>query len=127
MRPRDFQYRGVILMASALFSASPPVKIRGPSFANSCRVLRNFRRAIPDVDFHLTGGPAIMSDQAAVAEQQRRYREFLDLLPLTLSLAGLPQSDVGRYFTEEQMEGRTFVLRHAYKAARSIVREAISR
>ena len=31
------------------------------------------------------------------------------------------------YFTEEQMEGRTFVLRHAYKAARTIVREAISR
>jgi hypothetical protein len=68
-----------------------------------------------------------MSDQAAIAEQQRRYREFLDLLPLTLALAGLPASDVGKYFSEEQMEGRTFVLRHAYKAARTIVREAISR
>ncbi len=68
-----------------------------------------------------------MSDQAAVAEQQRRYREFLDLLPLTLALAGLPHSEVGRYFTEEQMEGRSFVLKHAYKAARTIVRDAISR
>ncbi len=68
-----------------------------------------------------------MSDQAAVAEQQRRYREFLDLMPLTLSLAGLPTSDIGKYFSEEQMEGRSFVMKHAYKAARSIVREAISR
>lgn len=67
------------------------------------------------------------ADSAATAETQRRYREFLDLLPLTLALAGLPQSDVGKYFSEEQMEGRTFVLRHAYKAARQIVREAISR
>ncbi|GIX02995.1 MAG: hypothetical protein KatS3mg113_0001 [Planctomycetaceae bacterium] len=25
-----------------------------------------------------------------LAEQQRRYREFLDLLPLTIALAGLP-------------------------------------
>jgi hypothetical protein len=68
-----------------------------------------------------------MSDQAAVAEQQRRYREFLDLLPLTLALAGLPHSDSGKYYTEEQMEGRSFTLKHAYKAARTIVREAISR
>jgi hypothetical protein len=62
-----------------------------------------------------------------VAEQQRRYREFLDLLPLTVALAGLPPSEVGRYFSEEQMEGRSFVVRHAYKAARAIAREAISR
>ena len=36
-------------------------------------------------------------------EIQRRYREFLDLLPLTLSLAGLPCSE-GRLFNEEQIE-----------------------
>jgi len=62
-----------------------------------------------------------------VAEQQRRYREFLDLLPLTVALAGLPPSDIGRYFTEEQMEGRSFTVRHAYKMARSLAREAITR
>ncbi|MDP1798485.1 MAG: hypothetical protein Q8K78_13415 [Planctomycetaceae bacterium] len=61
------------------------------------------------------------------AEVQRRYREFLDLMPLTLSLAGLPTSDIGRYFTEEQIEGRSFTIRHAYKAARGLVREAITR
>lgn len=60
-------------------------------------------------------------------EQQRRYREFLDLLPLTLALAGLPPSDHGKYFTEEQIEARVFTLRHAYKAARQFAREAIQR
>jgi len=60
-------------------------------------------------------------------EQQRKYREFLDLLPLTLSLAGLPQSDHGRYYTEEQIETRLFAVRHAYKAARGLVRELISK
>jgi PAS domain S-box-containing protein len=37
-------------------------------------------------------------------ETQRRYKEFIDLLPLTLSLAGLPPSEHGRYFSEEQIE-----------------------
>ncbi len=63
-----------------------------------------------------------MSDPA---EQQRRYREFLDLMPLTLALAGLPQSELGRYFSEEQIETRLFVLRHAFKAARSLAREMV--
>lgn len=62
-----------------------------------------------------------------LADQQRRYREFLDLLPLTIALAGLPTSDVGKYFTEEQMEGRSFTVRHAYKMARTLAREAITR
>ena len=58
-------------------------------------------------------------------EVQRRYKEFLDLLPLTLELAGLPRSDVGKYYSEEQMETRMFVLRHAYKAARGFAREVV--
>lgn len=62
---------------------------------------------------------------AEVTEQQRRYREFLDLLPLTLALAGLPVSDIGRYYTEEQIETRLFAVRHAYKAARNLVRELV--
>jgi hypothetical protein len=62
-------------------------------------------------------------DQAA--EIQRRYKEFIDLLPLTLALAGLPRSEIGRYFNEEQIESRVFTIRHAYKAARATVREAI--
>jgi hypothetical protein len=58
---------------------------------------------------------------------QRNYKEFLDLLPLTLALAGLPQSDSGKYYTEEQIESRVFTIRHAYKAARSVARECIQR
>jgi len=62
---------------------------------------------------------------AESSETQRRYREFLDLLPLTLSLAGLPHSESGRYFTAEQIESRLFTIRHAYKAARTLARECI--
>ena len=61
------------------------------------------------------------------ADVQRRYKEFIDLLPLTLTLAGLPTSDHGRYFSEEQIEARLFTIRHAYKAARQLVREAIQK
>ena len=58
---------------------------------------------------------------------QRNYKEFLDLLPLTLALAGLPQSESGRYYTEEQIEARVFTIKHAYKAARTVTRECIQR
>lgn len=61
------------------------------------------------------------------ADVQRSYREFLDLLPLTLSLAGLPASDHGRYYTEEQIEARAFTIKHAYKTARSLVRDFVSK
>lgn len=56
---------------------------------------------------------------------QRKYKEFLDLLPLTLALAGLPHSDHGKYFTAEQIDSRLFTLRHAWKAARQVTRECI--
>lgn len=59
------------------------------------------------------------------SDQQRRYKEFLDLLPLTLSLAGLPHSEPGRYFTAEQIESRVFTIKHAYKCARQVARESV--
>ena len=58
-------------------------------------------------------------------EQQRRYREFLDLMPLTLALAGLPPSETGKYYTEDQIETRIYVLRHAFKGARNFAREVV--
>lgn len=58
-------------------------------------------------------------------EQQRRYKEFLDLMPLTIALAGLPHSEHGRYYGEEQIETRLFAIRHAHKAARALVREIV--
>jgi hypothetical protein len=72
-----------------------------------------------------------MADPAPAAVQQsdvqRRYREFLDLLPLTMNLAGLPASDTGKYYTEEQIETRLFAIRHAWKATRAFVREVVSK
>ena len=65
-----------------------------------------------------------MSDQNDV---QRRYKEFMDLLPLTLALAGLPHSETGKYYNEEQIETRLFAVRHAYKAARGLVREMVQK
>jgi hypothetical protein len=59
------------------------------------------------------------------SDLQRKYREFLDLMPLTLALAGLPPSEHGKYFTAEQIESRLFTLRHAWKAARQVARECI--
>lgn len=55
--------------------------------------------------------------------QQQRVREFLQLLPLTLELAGLPRAEIGRYLTPEQIELRANVIRNAYKAARQLVVE----
>ncbi|MBI1309863.1 hypothetical protein GC176_01040 [bacterium] len=68
-----------------------------------------------------------MSETKDPQELQRRYREFLDLMPLALSLAGLPHSELGRYFSEEQIETRVFVLRHAFKAARQLAREHVTK
>ncbi len=58
---------------------------------------------------------------------QRNYKEFMDLLPLTMALAGLPHSETGKYYTEEQIEARSFTIRHAYKTARAVTRECIQR
>jgi hypothetical protein len=58
-------------------------------------------------------------------EQQRNYREFLDLLPLTIEIAGLPKSETGRYYTEDQLESRLITLRHAYRFSRQVARELI--
>jgi hypothetical protein len=64
-----------------------------------------------------------MSTEAG--DPQRRYREFLDLLPLTLALAGLPVSELGKNFNEDQIEVRVYTLRHAYRAARQFAREIV--
>jgi hypothetical protein len=56
---------------------------------------------------------------------KRRYREFLDLMPLTLSLAGLSVSEGQRNFTSEQMEMRAQVVLNAFKIARQAARDAI--
>jgi hypothetical protein len=67
-----------------------------------------------------------MSDQPiAAADLQQKYKQFLELMPLTLSLAGLPTSE-HRLYSEEQMEARAITVRLAYKVARSVARECLS-
>ena len=67
------------------------------------------------------------SADTTAADQQRRYREFLDLMPLTITIAGLPTSDIGKNYTEEHMETRIFALPHAFKMARQFAREQVLR
>ncbi len=62
--------------------------------------------------------------QAPAADAQQKYRVFVDLLPLTLALAGLPQSET-RLFSEEQMEGRAITVKAAYRVARNTIRECL--
>jgi hypothetical protein len=67
-----------------------------------------------------------VSDQAtAASDLQQKYRQFLDLMPLTISLAGLPMSE-GRLYSEEQIEARAITIRAAYRVARTLTKECLS-
>lgn len=65
-----------------------------------------------------------MADQPSPSDLQQKYKQFLDLLPLTLSLAGLPPSE-GRLFSEEQMEARATTVRAAYRVARNTAKDCL--
>ena len=66
-----------------------------------------------------------MSDQTDPSgDLQQKYRQFLDLLPLTITLAGLPPSE-GRLFGEEQIEARAITLKAAYRVARAVAKECL--
>ena len=56
---------------------------------------------------------------------KRRYREFLDLLPLTVAIAGLSSNTSNRSLTTEQMEARAQTLGSAFKLARQMARDSI--
>lgn len=62
------------------------------------------------------------NDAAAL---QQKYKQFLDLLPLTVSLAGLPTSET-RLYSEEQIEARATTVRAAYRVARAVARDCLS-
>lgn len=63
-----------------------------------------------------------MTDPEAM---KRAYREFLDLMPMTLAIAGLREAEGSKSFTPEQMEARANVINNAFKVARATIREAI--
>jgi hypothetical protein len=57
---------------------------------------------------------------------KRRYREFLELLPLTVTIAGLPPSEGPYNYNADQLEVRTRTLLTAYKLARQLAKESIT-
>jgi hypothetical protein len=57
---------------------------------------------------------------------RRRYREFLELMPLAISIAGLPASDGPFNFSADQMEVRARTLGTAFKLARQLARETVT-
>ncbi len=62
-----------------------------------------------------------MSSEVSVDRQQQKVTEFLRLLPLTMEIAGLPKSELGKNFNEGQMEVRVTSLKAAYKLARQLI------
>ena len=70
----------------------------------------------------LQKGERLMAESTDV---QARYKQFLDLLPLTISLAGLPTSDHGKSFSEDQLEARATTIKKAYRQARHIAKACI--
>ena len=66
-----------------------------------------------------------MADPASTPpDLQQKYRQFLDLLPLTIALAGLPPSE-GRLFSEDQIDGRGITVKMAYRVARNVAKECL--
>jgi hypothetical protein len=55
--------------------------------------------------------------------QQQKVREFMSLLPLTLAIAGLAETEPGKFLNEGQMESRATTVRAAYKIARQLILE----
>jgi hypothetical protein len=57
---------------------------------------------------------------------KRRYREFLDLMPLTIEIAGLHASSGPVNFNQEQMDVRAQTLLQAFKIARQMARDSLA-
>jgi hypothetical protein len=62
-----------------------------------------------------------MSTDAGAERAQMKQREFMQLLPLTLAIAGLPEAEHGKYYNEGQLEVRSNMLKQAFKFARQLV------
>ena len=57
---------------------------------------------------------------------KRRYREFLDLTPVAVNIAGLPTSEGPWNFSADQMEVRAHTLATAFKLAKQLARDVVS-
>jgi hypothetical protein len=67
---------------------------------------------------------AVADQPTGGADLQQKYRQFLDLMPLTIALSGLPMSE-GRLYSEDQLEARAITVRLAYKVARNLAKECL--
>jgi hypothetical protein len=61
------------------------------------------------------------NDPSPVDRQRAKVNEFMQLLPLTLAIAGLPNIEAGRLLNEDQMNVRATALRTAFKVAKSLL------
>jgi hypothetical protein len=57
---------------------------------------------------------------------KRRYREFLELMPITIAIAGLPESQSPFNFSADQMETRVHTLAIAHRLAKQLAREVVT-
>lgn len=62
-------------------------------------------------------------EASSVDRQRQKISEFMQMLPLTLAIAGLPAAQPGSYFNEGQLEARATALRAAFKQARTLILE----
>ncbi|MGL6075973.1 MAG: hypothetical protein ACRC8S_17590 [Fimbriiglobus sp.] len=61
--------------------------------------------------------------EATAEQKSARMKEFMQLLPLTTEIAGLPPCHPDRMFTTDQMEARLTAIRMAYKLSRNFLRD----
>jgi hypothetical protein len=64
-----------------------------------------------------------LAEEVSAGDAQK-YRQFLDLLPMAVALAGLPPSE-GRLFSEDQLDARAITIRAAYRVARNTAKECL--
>ena len=57
---------------------------------------------------------------------KRRYREFVELMPLAITIAGLPDSQSPFNYSPEQMETRISTLAIAFRLARQLARDSVT-
>ncbi|HVJ80715.1 MAG TPA: hypothetical protein VNC50_06565 [Planctomycetia bacterium] len=67
-----------------------------------------------------------MADESAGMGGGQKAQQFLQLLPVTLAIAGLSHADAGKYFNDDQMDLRLQSLRRAFKHAKKLVAEVIA-
>lgn len=60
---------------------------------------------------------------ASSSDLQQKYRQFLDLMPLTLALAGLSPSE--KLLSPDQLEARAITIKNAYRVARQTAKECL--